>query len=115
MKTENLYEKTIILPIGEKTVFLIVSNGTSVRNRSYYFKVYNIHLRKDWGLLMLIFNQALSQVRKENKIKTIHSSLKIEGNTLTEEQITALLENKRIMGPKKDVKEVLNAIAIYDF
>ena len=34
-----------------------------------------------------------TQLRKENKIKTVHSSLKIEGNSLTEEQITALLEN----------------------
>jgi Fic family protein len=33
------------------------------------------------------------QLRKKNRIKTIHSSLKIEGNTLTEEQITALIEN----------------------
>ncbi|MFV9484895.1 Fic family protein [Christiangramia sp. ASW11-125] len=53
------------------------------------------------------------KLRKENRIRTIHSTLKIEGNTLTEEQITALLENKRIIGPKKDVKEVLNAIDIY--
>lgn len=53
-------------------------------------------------------------LRKQNKIKTIHSSLKIEGNTLTEEQITSLLENKRIIGPKKDVLEVLNAIEIYE-
>jgi Fic family protein len=35
------------------------------------------------------------QLRKQNRIKTIHSSLQIEGNTLTEEQITALIENKR--------------------
>lgn len=41
------------------------------------------------------------QLRKQNRIKTIHSSLKIEGNTLTEEQITALIENKRVIGPKK--------------
>jgi Fic family protein len=33
-------------------------------------------------------------LRKRNKIKTIHSSLKIEGNTLTESQITAILEKK---------------------
>ena len=32
------------------------------------------------------------KLRKENRIKTIHSSLSIEGNTLTEEQITALIE-----------------------
>ena len=59
-------------------------------------------------------NRPSPQLRKQNKIKTIHSSLKIEGNTLTEEQITALIDNKRVLGPQKDVKEVLNAITIYD-
>jgi Fic family protein len=54
------------------------------------------------------------QLRKQNRIKTIHSSLKIEGNTLTEEQITALIENKRMIGPEKDVLEVLNAIKVYE-
>ncbi|WP_036154258.1 Fic family protein [Maribacter forsetii] len=53
-------------------------------------------------------------LRKQNKIKTIHSSLKIEGNTLTEEQITALLENKRVIGPQKDIQEALNAINVYE-
>jgi len=54
------------------------------------------------------------QLRKQNRIKTIHSSLQIEGNKLTEEQITALIENKRVIGPEKDVLEVLNAIKVYD-
>ena len=54
------------------------------------------------------------QLRKQNRIKTIHSSLQIEGNILTEEQITTLIENKRVVGPKKDVKEVLNAIRVYE-
>lgn len=54
------------------------------------------------------------QLRKQNKIKTIHSSLQIEGNTLTEEQITAIIENKRVLGPKKDILEVVNAIKVYD-
>jgi len=54
------------------------------------------------------------QLRKQNRIKTIHSSLKIEGNTLTEEQITALIENKRVVGPEKDVLEVLNTIKVYE-
>ena len=54
------------------------------------------------------------RLRKQNRIKTIYSSLHIEGNTLTEEQITALIENKRILGPKKDVLEVLNAIKVYE-
>lgn len=53
-------------------------------------------------------------LRKQNQIKTIHSSLQIEGNTLTEEQITALLENKRVIGPAKDIQEVQNAIAVYN-
>ena len=59
-------------------------------------------------------NKPSTLLRKQNRIKTIHSSLKIEGNTLSEEQITALLENKRVIGPKKDIKEVLNAIDIYE-
>ena len=59
-------------------------------------------------------NKPSPQLRKQNKIRTIHSSLKIEGNTLTEEQITALIENKRVIGPQKDVKEVINAIEIYE-
>ena len=54
------------------------------------------------------------QLRKQNKIKTIHSSLRIEGNTLTREQITAIIENKNVIGPRKDVLEVLNAIKVYD-
>ena len=54
------------------------------------------------------------QLRKQNRIKTIYSSLKIEGNTLTEEQITALIENKKVIGPEKDVLEVLNAIKVYE-
>lgn len=47
-------------------------------------------------------------------MKTIQSSLEIEGNTLTEEQITALLENKKVVAPKKDILEVQNAIKVYD-
>ena len=59
-------------------------------------------------------NKPNTELRKQNKIKTIHSSLQIEGNTLSEKQITALLENKRVIGPQKDVQEVVNAIAVYD-
>ena len=59
-------------------------------------------------------NKQSPQLRKQNRIKTIYSSLQIEGNTLTEEQITVLIANKRIIGPKKDVLEVLNAIKVYE-
>ena len=59
-------------------------------------------------------NKQSPQLRKQNKIRTIHSSLQIEGNTLTENQITALIENKRIVGPEKDILEVINAIKVYE-
>lgn len=59
-------------------------------------------------------NRQSATLRKQNKIKTIHSSLQIEGNTLSQEQITALIENKRVIGPEKDITEVLNAIKVYD-
>jgi Fic family protein len=54
------------------------------------------------------------QLRKQNRIKTIHSSLQIEGNALTQEQITAIVENKRVLAPQKDIIEVINAIKVYD-
>jgi len=54
-----------------------------------------------------------TELRKLNRIKTIHSSLEIEGNTLTEAQITALLDNKRVLAPEKDILEVKNAIQLY--
>jgi len=59
-------------------------------------------------------NKPPTELRKKNRIKTIHSSLEIEGNALTVEQITAIIENKRVIGSKKDILEVKNAIAVYD-
>lgn len=59
-------------------------------------------------------NKPPTELRKKSRIKTIQSSLEIEGNTLTEEQITAILNNKRIIAPAKDVLEVKNAIRVYD-
>ncbi len=53
------------------------------------------------------------RLRKRNKIRTIHSSLKIEGNTLSEGQITAILDNKPVIGPREDILEVKNAIRVY--
>jgi Fic family protein len=59
-------------------------------------------------------NRQSPQLRKDNRVKTIHASLQIEGNTLSEEQITALIENKNVVGPPKDIQEVLNAIQVYE-
>lgn len=55
-----------------------------------------------------------TELRKKNRIKTIQSSLEIEGNSLSVEQITAILENKKVIAPKKDILEVKNAILVYD-
>ncbi|MFC1496254.1 Fic family protein [Candidatus Margulisiibacteriota bacterium] len=54
------------------------------------------------------------QLRRQNRIKTIHSSLAIEGNRLTKEQVTDIINKKRVVGPKRDIIEVKNAIAVYD-
>lgn len=53
------------------------------------------------------------RLRKHNQIKTIHSSLQIEGNTLTTDQITDILDHKKVIGPAKDILEVRNAIEVY--
>ena len=53
-------------------------------------------------------------LRKENRIKTIYSSLAIEQNTLTLEQVTDVINGKRVLAPLKDIKEVQNAYEIYE-
>ncbi len=52
-------------------------------------------------------------LRRQNKIKTIHGSLAIEGNTLSIAQITAILDGKRVLGPAKEIIEVKNALLAY--
>lgn len=54
-----------------------------------------------------------TELRKKNRIKTIQSSLGIEGNSMSIEQITDLINNKRIIAPQKDIIEVKNAIEVY--
>lgn len=59
-------------------------------------------------------NRPPTELRKKNRIKTIQSSLEIEGNTMTVEQITDLLNNKRVLASQKDIVEVKNAIEVYN-
>lgn len=54
------------------------------------------------------------QLRKKNRIRTIHSSLAIENNSLTIEQITAIIEGKRVLGPPNEIQEVKNAVQAYE-
>ena len=53
-------------------------------------------------------------LRRSNRIRTIHGSLAIEQNTLSLEQVTAVLNGKHVLAPPKDVAEVKNAYEIYE-
>lgn len=53
-------------------------------------------------------------LRRENRIRTIHSSLAIEHNSLSLEQVTAILDGKRILGNPNEIKEVQNAYEAYE-
>jgi len=54
------------------------------------------------------------QLRRKNRIRSIQSSLAIEGNVLTTAQVTAILDRQRVVGPKRDILEVQNAIEVYE-
>jgi hypothetical protein len=54
------------------------------------------------------------RLRRENRIHTIQASLAIEQNSLSLEQVTALFDGQRVIGPARDIQEVRNAIAAYD-
>ncbi|MGD1864631.1 MAG: Fic family protein [Phormidesmis sp.] len=60
-------------------------------------------------------NMQLSpQLRKQNRIQTIQGTLAIEGNTLSVEQVTAILEGKRVLGQPREIAEVQGAIRAYE-
>ena len=53
-------------------------------------------------------------LRRTNRIRTIHGSLAIEQNTLSLEQVAAVLNGKQVLAPPKDIAEVKNAYEIYE-
>lgn len=65
---------------------------------------YAIRLEQSYGL----------RLRKANRIKTIHSSLAIEGNTLSEDEVRDIIDGKTIVAPIKQIQEVKNAIRTYE-
>jgi Fic family protein len=58
--------------------------------------------------------EKLLRLRKVNRMRTVQGSLAIEGNTLSEQQITAILDGKHIIAPPKEVLEAHNAITAYE-
>ncbi len=53
-------------------------------------------------------------LRRDNRIRTIHASLAIEHNSLSLEQVSAVLDGKRVLGQPREIQEVRNAFAAYD-
>lgn len=89
----------------KKTSFIINSN----------ILLYTQNIYRELGYLSgAKLNITPIALRKNNKIKTIQSSLAIEGNNLNIEQITAILEGKKVLGPRKDIIEAQNAIEVYN-
>ncbi len=59
-------------------------------------------------------SSGLLKLRRADRIRTVQGSLAIEGNTLTEEQITAILEGKRVLAPAREIQEARNALLAYE-
>ncbi|MBR1614292.1 MAG: Fic family protein [Treponema sp.] len=67
------------------------------------------------GILTALSENPLHvELRKKNRIRTIHSSLAIENNSLSIEQITAIIDGKRVLGAPNEIQEVKNAIQAYE-
>jgi Fic family protein len=61
-----------------------------------------------------ISNLQNPKLRRANRIKSIHSSLAIENNSLSLEQVTAVINGKKVLAPPQDICEVQNAFAAYN-
>ncbi len=83
--------------ISPKSINLIADISAQIER-------YAIRMEQEDGLLL----------RKINRIKTIHGSLAIEGNTLSESLITDIIEGKPVVAPLREIQEVKNAIKTYD-
>ena len=53
-------------------------------------------------------------LRRSNRLRSIQASLAIENNTLTIEQVTAIVDGRRVLGHPREIKEVKNAFAVYE-
>lgn len=54
------------------------------------------------------------RLRKDSRVKTIHASLAIENNSLSLEQVTSIVNGKRILGAPREIREVKNAYEVYE-
>ena len=95
MKTESTY--TPPFTVSTEAINL-VAEISSLMER------YAIRLEQEGSL----------RLRKANRIKTIHSSLAIEGNTLSEDEVRDIIDGKNVVAPIRQIQEVKNAIQTYE-
>ena len=94
-------------------------NGTSTYQPPYTITPAIVHLvariSEAVGRLTVLTDQSkVLRLRRINRIRSIRGSLAIEGNSLSEAQITAILEGKRVIAPPREIQEVHDAIGAYD-
>ena len=65
-------------------------------------------------IIMSERNEINPRLRRDNRIKTIQASLAIENNSLSIDQVTAIVNGRRVLGPGQDIKEVQNAYEAYE-
>lgn len=92
-----------------------------MRNKKPPFEINNVILSEIAEISELVGHltavaglSSSPMLRRTNRIRTIYSSLAIEQNTLSLEQVTAVIAGKRIIAPPKDIAEVKNAFEIYE-
>ena len=95
--------------------------GIEMRNKKPPFEITNQMIDYIAEIAELVGNLNVTNrltanptLRRSNRIRTIHGSLAIEQNTLSLEQVTAVLNGKRVLAPPKDIAEVKNAYEIYE-
>jgi Fic family protein len=76
----------------------------------YLVKIAEITTRLEYGT---DFKRDI-KLHRENRVRTIHSSLAIEGNSLTLGEVTAVIQGKVVAGKQAEIKEVRNAYEAYD-
>ncbi|RLJ19852.1 cell filamentation protein Fic [bacterium endosymbiont of Escarpia laminata] len=66
------------------------------------------------AIRLQLSEESALRLRRINRIRTVTGSLAIEGNTLSEQQVTAILDGKRVIAPPREVREASNALAAYE-
>lgn len=84
------------------------------------------HMTDQMGVLIAEISEQIGRItvlqggissphlRRENRIRTIQASLAIENNSLSLEQVTAILDGKRVLGNPNEIREIQNAYEAYE-